>query len=176
MRKPRRKFTSDFKQGAVKLVLEQGMTRSKVAEDLGVNANIVSKWVREYQADGSDAFPGNGQLSSQDRKIRDLEEGKSSVAHGARYLKKGHGVLCKPRTVKYAFIRKHQHEFPVGLMCRLLEVSKSGFYAWKMRGGYEISPSQLRLYEEVRKMFEKKKKTIWKSSSMARTKEIRISR
>ena len=88
MRKPRRKFTSDFKQGAVKLVLEQGMTRSKVAEDLGVNANIVSKWVREYQADGSDAFPGNGQLSSQDRKIRDLEEENRQLRMERDILKK----------------------------------------------------------------------------------------
>jgi len=43
-------------------------------------------------------------------------------------------------------------------MCRLLEVSKSGFYSWKRRGGYEVSPSKLRLREAVRQVFEGKKK------------------
>jgi len=73
MKKVRRKFSSDFKENAAKLVLDQGMTRTKVAKDLGVNINQVSKWVDEYQSKGSDAFPGNGRLSPQDKRIKDLE-------------------------------------------------------------------------------------------------------
>ena len=73
MKKKRHKFSSEFKERAVKLVLEQGMTKTKVAEDLGVNLNQISKWVREYQTKGEGAFPGNGNLSPQDRRIRDLE-------------------------------------------------------------------------------------------------------
>ncbi len=46
----------------------------------------------------------------------------------------------------------------MGLMCRLLEVSTSGFYDWLARGGYEVSPQKIRLREEVRKVFEDKKK------------------
>jgi transposase InsO family protein len=33
--------------------------------------------------------------------------------------------------VKYAFIQKHQKTWPVGVLCRVLEVARSGFYAWK---------------------------------------------
>jgi transposase len=73
MKKTRKKYTSDFKENAAKLVLEQGMTRTKVAQDLGVNINQVSKWVGEYQSKGGEAFPGNGRLSTQDRRIKDLE-------------------------------------------------------------------------------------------------------
>ena len=72
--KARRKFSSEFKENAAKLVLEQGMTRTKVAQDLGVNINLVSKWVGEYQSKGDEAFPGNGRLSPQDRRIRSLEK------------------------------------------------------------------------------------------------------
>lgn len=32
-------------------------------------------------------------------------------------------------SLRYAFIRNHREAFPVGLMCRVLEVGKSGFYA-----------------------------------------------
>jgi putative transposase len=31
---------------------------------------------------------------------------------------------------KYAFIKAHRHEFDTALMCRVLEVSRSGFYEW----------------------------------------------
>jgi putative transposase len=35
--------------------------------------------------------------------------------------------------VRYACIRAHENAFPVTLMCRVLQVSRSGFYAWKRR-------------------------------------------
>ena len=35
--------------------------------------------------------------------------------------------------MKYAFIRAHQQEFPITRLCQVLEVSRSGFYAWQGR-------------------------------------------
>jgi len=35
--------------------------------------------------------------------------------------------------MKYHFIVQHQQEYPVALMCQVLEVSVSGYYAWKQR-------------------------------------------
>jgi putative transposase len=35
--------------------------------------------------------------------------------------------------MKYRFIREHQQEYSVTTMCRVLEVSVSGYYAWKQR-------------------------------------------
>ena len=32
--------------------------------------------------------------------------------------------------VKYTFINAHRREFDTAVMCRLLEVSRSGFYEW----------------------------------------------
>ena len=34
--------------------------------------------------------------------------------------------------MKFTFIKEHREEFPVVDMCRVLEVSKSGFYRWIM--------------------------------------------
>jgi transposase InsO family protein len=35
--------------------------------------------------------------------------------------------------MKFSWIKAHQREFPVAPMCQVLEVSKSGFYAWLRR-------------------------------------------
>ena len=35
--------------------------------------------------------------------------------------------------MKYAWIRVHTTEFPISAMCRVLNVSQSGYYAWKRR-------------------------------------------
>jgi len=35
--------------------------------------------------------------------------------------------------MKYGFIAQHQQEYPVTTMCQVLDVSVSGYYAWKQR-------------------------------------------
>ena len=35
--------------------------------------------------------------------------------------------------MKYAFVREHRRRWPVGVMCRVLLVSRSGFYGWTRR-------------------------------------------
>jgi len=84
----RRKFTSEFKASAARLVLEENMTRVKVAKDLGVHINLISKWVIDFQAKGNEAFPGNGILSPQDKKVRNLEKENRQLRLERDILKK----------------------------------------------------------------------------------------
>ena len=46
--------------------------------------------------------------------------------------------------MRFAFIDEHRGQFPVWLMCRVLRVSRSGFYAWR---GKEKSPLEKRRLE-----------------------------
>ncbi len=48
-KKKRREFTREFKAEAVKLVHEQGLTRSRVARDLGVSESMVGRWVKQVE-------------------------------------------------------------------------------------------------------------------------------
>lgn len=44
-----RKFSTEFKQEAVKLVLEQGLSLAQVAEDLSVGKSTLGKWLRAHR-------------------------------------------------------------------------------------------------------------------------------
>lgn len=52
--------------------------------------------------------------------------------------------------MKYACIREHRNEFPVRMMCRLLEVTASGFYAWLHRPESNRGIAERRLEVEIK--------------------------
>jgi putative transposase len=61
--------------------------------------------------------------------------------------------------VKYASIRSHQAEFSVRLMCRLLDVSVSGFYAYLKRGLSKRAQLDSSLIVEIEKAHRQSRKT-----------------
>jgi putative transposase len=53
--------------------------------------------------------------------------------------------------VRFAFIRDHQAEFPVEVLCDVLGVSRSGYYAWRGRPPGPAASRRGRLVEEIRR-------------------------
>jgi transposase len=43
----RRQFTEEFKREAVKLARQPGASNAGIARDLGIGANLLSRWMRE---------------------------------------------------------------------------------------------------------------------------------
>jgi len=56
--------------------------------------------------------------------------------------------------VKYHFIKKHAQSYPVRLLCRVMKVGKSAFYAWKARPAPLIMAHDLHMYRRVKVLFE----------------------
>lgn len=54
--------------------------------------------------------------------------------------------------MKYAFLAAHQHEYRLGRMCRVLGVSRSGYYAWQGRGKSARAQANQTLLEHIRKV------------------------
>jgi putative transposase len=63
------------------------------------------------------------------------------------------GHLFTGIQVNYQFIDQHKQEFPVVVMCRVLEVSESGFYAWRKRPICQRKREDAQLTEEIRQEF-----------------------
>ncbi|MBS1835518.1 MAG: IS3 family transposase [Acidobacteria bacterium] len=57
--------------------------------------------------------------------------------------------------MKYAYIARHRRTWPTRLMCRLLDVSPSGFYEWSGRGPSGRSQEDARLTRSIRQSFER---------------------
>lgn len=83
-----RKFTKEFKVEAAKMVIEQGYKQTEVARNLGINPNMLSRWVLQFKADQGEAFPGNGKQKPQDEAIRKLEKALKRVTMERDILKK----------------------------------------------------------------------------------------
>jgi putative transposase len=54
--------------------------------------------------------------------------------------------------VKYAFIREHENEFRVARMCRVLRVSRSGYYHWLDRPESRRAREDRALLEHIRRV------------------------
>jgi putative transposase len=55
--------------------------------------------------------------------------------------------------MKYQFIEQYKQEFPIVVMCRVLDVSESGFYAWRKRPSCQRQREDAQLTEEIRQEF-----------------------
>jgi len=52
--------------------------------------------------------------------------------------------------VRFAFIKEHRRQWPAGTICRMLEVSRSGFFAWLRRGISRLRQRQEQLAAKIR--------------------------
>jgi len=89
----RRTYAKEFKNEAVRLVLEQGYKAAEVERNLGIGSNIVSRWVRESKEDPEDAFAGKGRLKPPDEQIRALIRELERVKRERDILKKAVAIF-----------------------------------------------------------------------------------
>ena len=82
--------------------------------------------MKKMRANGT--LPPASQPIPEAEELKRLRKENSRLQMEVAILKKSGGVLREGESVKYAWIREHANEFSVTLMCRLLNVSRSGYY------------------------------------------------
>ena len=91
----RRKFSREFKLEAVRLVRERGVTAAQAARDLDVHENVLRKWVREFDSDPRQAFPGPGQMKPEQLEIDRLRKEVAKLKAERDILKKAAAYFAK---------------------------------------------------------------------------------
>ena len=57
--------------------------------------------------------------------------------------------------MRYRFIHEHRATWPIGLQCRVLEVSRSGYYAWQARPASRAASRRAELTDRIRAIHER---------------------
>ncbi len=78
MSKQMKTYTAEFKQQAISLAQQNGMTISQAAKDLGVSQAGLHRWInlaKQADLNGRPAFTGRGvvALSESEKRIKELE-------------------------------------------------------------------------------------------------------
>ena len=84
----RKKYSKEFKLDAIALVKEQGYNQAEAARNLGLNPNMLGRWVKESESDDGQAFRGNGKLTSEQLELRQLREENKRLKMERDILKK----------------------------------------------------------------------------------------
>ena len=91
----RRRYDKEFKQEAVRLVVEGKRKISDVARDLGIRANSLQRWKQEEERKHEEAFPGQGKLRGTEEEMRRLRLELEEVREERDILKKALAVFSR---------------------------------------------------------------------------------
>lgn len=95
----RKVYDRQFKIAAVKVALEEEISVTQVAKELGVNGNVLRRWINEYKEYGESAFPGYGNaLLNATYEIKKLQKRNDELKMENEILKKFQAFL-KQRNV-----------------------------------------------------------------------------
>ena len=95
--KGRRRYDREFKEGAVRLVLDGGRSVRSVARDLGIHENMLHRWKSEYLEDREHAFPGKGHMKPHEEELMRLRKKLADVEEEREILKKALAIFSKHR-------------------------------------------------------------------------------
>ena len=79
----RKKYSKEFKLDAIALVKEQNYSQAEAARNLGINPNMLGRWIKEAESDDGHAFRGNGKLTAEQEEIRRLKANEGSRCLGS---------------------------------------------------------------------------------------------
>ena len=84
----RRVYTAEFKREAIELSKSSGKTRAETERDLGLSSGLLKHWLRQAEAEGASAFPGQGRLKAEEEELRRLKRENELLRQERDILKK----------------------------------------------------------------------------------------
>ncbi|WOI79295.1 IS3 family transposase [Citrobacter braakii] len=144
-----KRYPEEFKTEAVKQVVDRGYSVASVATRLDITTHSLYAWIKKYGPDSST----NKEQSDAQAEIRRLQKELKRVTDERDIFKKSRGVLRKAVRLRYAFIRDNSCCWPVRLLCRVLDVHPSGFYAWLQQPHSQRHQADLRLTGQIKQFW-----------------------
>ena len=89
----RKRYSPEYKHELVELVRSSKSSCRQIALEVGVNPNMLTRWVREANAGGGKAFPGGGM--PRDEEMARLKRELSKVTRERDFLKDAAAYFAK---------------------------------------------------------------------------------
>ncbi|MBV5262407.1 IS3 family transposase, partial [Synechococcus moorigangaii CMS01] len=132
-KKARRYFTPEQKAQAVQIVQQSDKSITQIALEMGLTESALRKWVKTAQMEAEAATLPKPLTHDERQELQRLRRELKRVQMERDFLKKAGGLLCQGKQRRYELIEAEKEEFPVRMMCRILQVSRSGYYGWRQR-------------------------------------------
>ncbi len=93
MTRKRRSFTPEYKLEAASLVVDQNYTVPEAARSLGVNENVLRRWVKQLRDERQGTTPTGKALTPEQQRIKELEARVDRLEREKSILKKATALL-----------------------------------------------------------------------------------
>ena len=90
-----KQYSAEFKLEAVRRYESSDKSILSVAKELGVKPTTMQGWVNKYKKSPEAPFPGSGNLSPEDDKVRKLEKELRELREENEILKKAAAYFAK---------------------------------------------------------------------------------
>ena len=95
MTKVLKQYSREFKMEAVRLLETSGKSAVQLERELGIGKGNLSRWKRQFAADGEDAFPGHGRLTPEQEELRQLKRENEILRQERDILKKAIAIFSE---------------------------------------------------------------------------------
>ncbi|WP_370279117.1 IS3 family transposase [Pontibacterium sp.] len=133
MTRKRRSFTPEYKLEAASLVVDQNYTVPEAARSLGVNENVLRRWVKQLRDERQGTTPTGKALTPEQQRIKELEARVDRLEREKSIFKKGYRSLNVRRDESFALIDQLSEQESTDLVCTVFDVTRSCYYSYKQR-------------------------------------------
>ncbi|MFA9462588.1 IS3 family transposase [Thiohalorhabdus methylotrophus] len=134
MAKSQARYSAEFREQMVELV-RAGRSPHELAEEFEPSAQTIRNWFLQAERDAGNRSDGlnseeQAELCRLRQENRQLREEREILGKAGGLVRSG---IQDGSTRIFRFVRANQAMHSVATMCRVLGVSRSGFYAWRRR-------------------------------------------